>query len=457
LLSVSFGLYWLWIFMLLQSPTPLLDASPLADTRIPLNAFILAANILTYFLVGIGFRRLNFISRLKAFPSVLTVSLCCGTLALIVVPYLPVDQSMFNLLVHVLASLLIGASTAYFCLETGRVFAILGPQQVLFHGTFALLCGSAGAALVSLMPTQVQLAILLLVPLVMVFGLRHSMRTLATNRLYTQGLENKAHIPWRFLFVSALQGLGLGFLGALIDLHTDLPVKPIALCAFMVATVLLFFTALSVKLSFNHLVFRVGFPLMAVGFFVISAVDTALLIGSALLYTGYAYMYLINCCLCSYLAKGRGQSPLWIIGLATGALVVGQALGEALGVMSLPPSINWYAGLMAFLLVLASLFLSAGNGLNRGWGEVVPGTDERIRLDTETACQLIASERSLSKRESEVVLLITRGHTRRAVGGIMGISEETVKTHVTNIYTKTGVHSKEELVTLVETRAYNMG
>jgi DNA-binding CsgD family transcriptional regulator len=39
----------------------------------------------------------------------------------------------------------------------------------------------------------------------------------------------------------------------------------------------------------------------------------------------------------------------------------------------------------------------------------------------------------------------------------MGISEETVKTYITNICAKTGVHSKEALIMLVEDRAKIMG
>jgi DNA-binding CsgD family transcriptional regulator len=456
LLSVSFGLYWLWIFMLLQNPSPLLESSPMAGTPLPTSILVLLANMLTYFLAAWGHRKLNFISKSKAVPFLLIIGMCCGALLFALEARLPPDQGMFKMLLTVIASLLVGSSTACFCLETGRVFGILGPQQVLFHGTFALVWGTLGAGILIVLPASARIPILLLIPIVMVFGLFRSMQTLSTNRLYTQGLENKARVPWKFLFISTFQGLGLGVLNTLIEVNTNLPVKPLAVCSFILATILLFFTALNVRFNFDHLIFRVGFPLMAVGFFIISAFDEALIPGSVLLYMGYAYMYLINCCLCSYFAKGLGQSPLWIIGLATGALTVGQASGTLFSILPNMPDISWCAGFMAFLLMLAALFMTAGNNLNRGWGVVVPGAGEYLRTNIESACQLVASERNLSKREAEVMMLLIRGRARRAISDILTISEETVKTHITNIYTKIDIHSREELVTLVEARARTM-
>ncbi|MDR0350974.1 MAG: helix-turn-helix transcriptional regulator, partial [Coriobacteriales bacterium] len=145
--------------------------------------------------------------------------------------------------------------------------------------------------------------------------------------------------------------------------------------------------------------------------------------------------------------------PLWVIGLATGSLMMGQTLGSALCIVLSPLTLPWYAGLTAFILLLAALFMSAGNRLNRGWGAVAPGSDTLQAVDIETAWQLVTSENGLSKRESEVLLLLARGRSRRALSDVLGVSEETIKSHVANIYTKLGVHSREELISLMEGRA----
>ena len=56
----------------------------------------------------------------------------------------------------------------------------------------------------------------------------------------------------------------------------------------------------------------------------------------------------------------------------------------------------------------------------------------------------------LSRRESDVFGLIARGRSIPYVAGALAISENTVRSHVRRIYDKFGVHSKQELLDLVE-------
>ena len=51
----------------------------------------------------------------------------------------------------------------------------------------------------------------------------------------------------------------------------------------------------------------------------------------------------------------------------------------------------------------------------------------------------------LTARELEVVTLITEGSTNKHIADTFGISEETVKRHLTNIFNKIGVGNRLEL------------
>jgi DNA-binding NarL/FixJ family response regulator len=51
---------------------------------------------------------------------------------------------------------------------------------------------------------------------------------------------------------------------------------------------------------------------------------------------------------------------------------------------------------------------------------------------------------SLTEREREVMGLITRGHSNRAIADELFISEKTVKNHIRNIYEKLAVGSRAE-------------
>lgn len=53
--------------------------------------------------------------------------------------------------------------------------------------------------------------------------------------------------------------------------------------------------------------------------------------------------------------------------------------------------------------------------------------------------------RSLSPREQEVAALTCLGYTNRQIGARLGISPETVKTHLHNLQAKLRLNSKEEL------------
>ena len=57
--------------------------------------------------------------------------------------------------------------------------------------------------------------------------------------------------------------------------------------------------------------------------------------------------------------------------------------------------------------------------------------------------------KELSSREREVSVLISRGSTNEQIGEKLNISEPTVKTHLRNIYSKTGVHDRAQLVSRI--------
>ena len=59
----------------------------------------------------------------------------------------------------------------------------------------------------------------------------------------------------------------------------------------------------------------------------------------------------------------------------------------------------------------------------------------------------------LTPRETEVLLLLGEGHPNKAIAGILGVSENTVKFHVNAVFGKLGAQSRTEAVT----RAVRLG
>jgi DNA-binding CsgD family transcriptional regulator len=281
------------------------------------------------------------------------------------------------------------------------------------------------------------------------------MRAVPARELYNHGMRTPLYVPPGFLLVSLIQGMALGAMYVPLSLSPTLQKLPLNLGAFALGTVLLFFTGLWVKMAFNHLVFRVGIPLMALGFFVISLTGYLLPVGIAVLNMGYCYLYLIMCCLCAYLARAHDQSPLWVVGSGTACLLIGQLVGELLAYLPIQQT-GLLIESMAFGLVLVALYMTSGD-IAYGWGRIRPGVDEFLSDALAATCKVLTDEYGLSRREAEVLALLVRGRTRKSISEQLDVSEETVKSHTTNIYNKLLVHSRTELLDLVEQRASSRG
>lgn len=72
-------------------------------------------------------------------------------------------------------------------------------------------------------------------------------------------------------------------------------------------------------------------------------------------------------------------------------------------------------------------------------------------------CIAVATESGLSTREIEIMGYLALGRSVPYIAESLFISENTVRTHCKNIYRKLGIHSKRELMDLVECREYEKG
>lgn len=445
-LSLSFGLYWMATVLFLYSPF-WLDSTMQSSFARPQAGIITAcASIATYFCCASCFRSFAKLDEKPHFLSALSATMALGTVLYLIslAGFLSADFSMF---LYIAGLVLLGASTAIACLEFARIFAHIGPQRVLFHGTISLFAGSIGAFVVSLLPEVACAFALIALPAPMSLCLRKTLGALSLpqrKKIFTRGIDQKVHIPRRFLVTSAIQGLALGVMHHLLSEESF---AAFSTAGFCIAAILLAITAIVVMQDFNTLFYRVGFPMMALGFFAVSNMPDNLAIGCVILDAGYCYQYLISCCLCAYLAQHFEQSPIWIVGISTGSLLLGQFIG---GFFAFAPSDSTAtASLVAFLILGSALYLFSNQNITSGWGPIRPG--ENVFIDPlQEACRSFADAHGLSTREKEVMTLLVKGRTRKEISEELHLSEETIKSHTSNVYQKTSVHSKRELARLVE-------
>lgn len=84
------------------------------------------------------------------------------------------------------------------------------------------------------------------------------------------------------------------------------------------------------------------------------------------------------------------------------------------------------------------------------WG-LLPHQDPRGKFDRQLLdrCSAMVRECGLTEREAEVLAMLARGKRPKEVGEELVVSVATVRSHVQAIYSKTGVHSHDELMRLI--------
>lgn len=231
--------------------------------------------------------------------------------------------------------------------------------------------------------------------------------------------------------------------------------------------------------------------------------------------------------LCTDLSQEFRLSPIFVVGLGQGILVLGQLLG-ALGATNLVPQImeshspEWSSMLLLLLAICAYAFLprqreiaqlvsapvilpdkpseahqtailqekvsaakaaaekDADATLNDAeetteTDETAPGeqaereTPAVLDIDMPKAsnpadkekrekekgrfhskCEVIADTYLLSRRETEVMFLLAKGHNAAFIQDKLCISRSTAKTHINHIYRKLDIHTQQELLRMID-------
>jgi DNA-binding CsgD family transcriptional regulator len=75
----------------------------------------------------------------------------------------------------------------------------------------------------------------------------------------------------------------------------------------------------------------------------------------------------------------------------------------------------------------------------------------------QSRCRILGTHYGLSARETEVLCLLAQGRTQPVIMEELIISNSTIKTHVTHIYSKMGIHSRQEIFDLVYNESKSRG
>ncbi len=244
-------------------------------------------------------------------------------------------------------------------------------------------------------------------------------------------------------------------------------------------------TADEVRFSIPGL-FGIVFPVVATLLLALSLFGNALALPvSAITFALYMIVQSLMVSASLEAAEGNGLPALSVYGAFAGCVYVVFALATALGIFlfGLDGDLSASAPLLAGLLVLY-VFAMAYAFVRRSSirGEETSGrqpknshsiTSADVSEEESTAstqaqapeaasvlaeapdpislrCQTLIERFELSPRESEVLIAFAHGRNVSYLAQTLVLSPNTIRTHSKTLYAKLGVHSKQELVTLVE-------
>ncbi len=107
---------------------------------------------------------------------------------------------------------------------------------------------------------------------------------------------------------------------------------------------------------------------------------------------------------------------------------------------------------LGLIIFITYLFVMTSKGSNADM--MSAGVAKPVNVDDlEQRCEVLAKAGALSKREREVLGLIARGRSAPRIQEELSLSINTVNSHISHIYRKLGVNSRQELLDLIEVSA----
>jgi DNA-binding CsgD family transcriptional regulator len=285
-------------------------------------------------------------------------------------------------------------------------------------------------------------------------------------------------------------------LGALRSASTQL-VLPISsldaqllvLLAAGIAVLLTLISAFAVGVT-NHidLLFRSTIPFIVVSIVFMLFFQTGHeFIGALVLLAGYLCFEALMWIFFGELSQEFRLSPIFLFGLGRGMLAIGSLMGTYLFTTSAGTELTNNLGqtgwliLVLLTMVLAYSFLpreqeirnmvspnssssrdaiaqinermtahhtEGGLQDNLAGGNLEPANANRGRFRVQ--CELVADQYLLSRRETEVLFFLAKGHNAAYIQDKLYISKSTAKTHINHIYHKLDIHTQQELLAIVE-------
>ena len=369
-----------------------------------------------------------------------------------------------------------GIGTPFLCLRLGHMFSTLDSQRLLFCTFAAALFGNFLYFMCSALDARLANLLLSCFPIfaILLALLRQENYEEASDfELVPLKMLPKGFLARCVIFIVVFSVVVGIIKSGMILLTDDYKVQSQALMSvfFSFMSVVVLIAVIAVVNSIKRFdLSRVYYPLifaMAFACIITSLFgDSMLWLQVVVMNTAYNVFVLVMWCLLANIAGRTDASPTRVFGLGRGASAFGTTLGQFITLTAMS-SINLATvipkiGLVSAVVIFATAFLilgerTVGDALEKTYrhsGAVSEANNsENSNKSWKTRCENVGKQYQLTSRELELTLLLSRGRTAKYIAEELNISYSTAKGHIKNIYAKCDVHSRDELINLIDSAA----
>ena len=274
-------------------------------------------------------------------------------------------------------------------------------------------------------------------------------------------LRGALSLLWRPVLGTAI----LSFMSALmlqVSMQQDIPLATFQYTSLVTQGVVILALLLPTLLVRSQpslgSVYKVALPLSAAGFLLLPLIwDGAGGLANACAQLGTLVAGIILWCMVASVVRDTKLPAALLFSCALVCTNAAQLAGATVGLLnahSFGPGdlrLTAVALVAVYLVAMVSMFLFKDKALpgEDASDQPVP-TAEGSALVLEDRCQTLSVEYGLTPRELEILAHLGQGRTARAISEKLVVSENTVKYHIKSIYQKLGVHSRDEVIDLIE-------
>lgn len=360
--------------------------------------------------------------------------------------------------VKVVGLVLAGGGLGSLILMWAEFYGSLNPMRVAIYHALAIMVGAFVKWLFMGLSAPYLAFFAIVLPLVSLAQVRSSMKRLPERdlpRKYDKA-GGTAAFPWKPVLLMAACTFACGF--GTLPMQTLGPGNTLGV---LLVTALVLFGVLSESKWFNFdTVYQLAFPLSIIAFlFVAPSVGANTVVMAACYDAGYTMLSMFMMLVLSNITYRFGISAVWINGIERGIRylveIAGWALSATLPLVASTGMISAiYTAIALVMIVVFVVVLFTERGLSAKWGVSLHdgGSIDGAMSSSRLAMRVsdVSKAHDLTPREEEVLQLLARRESPTQIERNLYVAHGTLKAHISHIYRKLGIHSREELFEMLE-------